>query len=177
MTKLESERREIITGISTINSWFSESLKDSNNFEEMPIPSERPMRHIKISFLWSMYYLKNNYSCKNAIKDVISKGGDLRTNAAVVGGLIGAASILPKLTDNRYKKSIPKIKSIIKNAPSHSTFRVIWSKGSRMNLEKFKENYQKELNFTFEKNSMDEELWNRYEIDKIEANQNRKIME
>ncbi len=93
MTKLESERREIITGISTINDLIKDCLKDSNDFDEMPNPSERPMRHIRISFLWSLYYLKNNYSFEKAIEDIISRGGNTRTNAAIVGGLVGAATL------------------------------------------------------------------------------------
>ena len=93
MTKLESERREIITGISTINELIKDCLKDSNDLDEMPNPSERPMRHIRISFIWALYYLKNNYSYEKAIEDIISRGGNMRMNAAIVGGLVGAATL------------------------------------------------------------------------------------
>lgn len=93
MTKLEAKRREIKTGISTINDLIKDCLKDSNAFDEMPDPSERPMRHVRISFIWALYYLKNNYSYEKAIEDIISRGGNMRTNAAIVGGLVGAATL------------------------------------------------------------------------------------
>ncbi len=57
----------------------------------MPIPSERPITHIKISFLWALYFLKNEYSLLDALREILKKGGNTSSNAAVVGGLIGAA--------------------------------------------------------------------------------------
>ena len=57
----------------------------------MPIPSERPISYIKISFLWALYFLKNEYSLQDALREILKKGGDTSSNAAVVGGLIGAA--------------------------------------------------------------------------------------
>jgi ADP-ribosylglycohydrolase len=60
----------------------------------MPEPHYRPISCIKVSFLWSLYYLKKNKTYEVAIKDIISRGGDTRRNAAIVGGLIGAAKSL-----------------------------------------------------------------------------------
>ena len=57
----------------------------------MPIPSERPITYIKISFLWALYFLKNEYSLLDALREILKKGGNTSLNAAVVGGLIGAA--------------------------------------------------------------------------------------
>jgi ADP-ribosyl-[dinitrogen reductase] hydrolase len=57
----------------------------------MPIPSERPITYIKISFLWALYFLKNEYSLLDALREILKKGGNTSSNAAVVGGLIGAA--------------------------------------------------------------------------------------
>jgi ADP-ribosylglycohydrolase len=42
--------------------------------------------------LWSLYYLRKNKTYEEAIKDMISRGGDTRSNAAIVGGLIGTAN-------------------------------------------------------------------------------------
>ena len=57
----------------------------------MPIPSERPISYIKISFLWALYFLKNEYSLQDALREILKKGGNTSSNAAVVCGLIGAA--------------------------------------------------------------------------------------
>ena len=43
-----------------------------------------------IAFSLAFYYLKNNYTYENAIKDTLYIGGDTDTNAAIVGGLVGA---------------------------------------------------------------------------------------
>ncbi len=56
----------------------------------MPDPNNEPINHIKIPFLWSLYYLRKNLTYDEAVKDIISKGGDSRSNAAIIGGLIGA---------------------------------------------------------------------------------------
>jgi ADP-ribosylglycohydrolase len=41
--------------------------------------------------LWGFYYLKNDYQFNEALKDIISRGGDMIANGTIVGGLIGAA--------------------------------------------------------------------------------------
>ena len=38
-----------------------------------------------------MHFLKNEYSLQDALREILKKGGDTSSNAAVVGGLIGAA--------------------------------------------------------------------------------------
>jgi ADP-ribosyl-[dinitrogen reductase] hydrolase len=45
----------------------------------------------KIAFQHAFYYLKNETTYDVAIKEILSKGGDTDTNAAIVGGLLGAA--------------------------------------------------------------------------------------
>jgi len=55
----------------------------------MPILHHIPISYIKKPFLWSLFYLKANVTCDYAIKDVIKRGGDIRSNAAIVGGMIG----------------------------------------------------------------------------------------
>ncbi len=44
-----------------------------------------------MSFIWALYFLKHDYTLNDAIKSIISKGGDTQANAAIVGGLIGAS--------------------------------------------------------------------------------------
>ncbi len=60
----------------------------------MPHPHRRPVANIKIPLLWSLYYLRKNKTMEEAIKDIIARGGDARSNAAIVGGLLGAAQII-----------------------------------------------------------------------------------
>jgi len=57
----------------------------------MPKLHERPITYIKNAFIWALYYLKNNNTLNDALKDVLKKGGDTTANAAIVGGLLGAA--------------------------------------------------------------------------------------
>jgi ADP-ribosylglycohydrolase len=57
----------------------------------MPDPNVRPYSDVLIPFSWAFYYLKNDYSFENALRDILSRGGDTRANTAVVGGMIGAA--------------------------------------------------------------------------------------
>ena len=40
--------------------------------------------------MWAFYYLKCETSYEAALKDILMKGGDTDTNAAIVGGLLGA---------------------------------------------------------------------------------------
>ena len=51
---------------------------------------DKHIGHLKIAFMWAFKYLKENYSYENAIKDILMKGGDTDTNAAIVGGLLGS---------------------------------------------------------------------------------------
>ncbi len=67
-----------------------ENSIDLDDVDELPDPNLRPISYIKIAFCWSFYYLKQNFTFENAIRDIISRGGDTSMNAAIVGGLIGA---------------------------------------------------------------------------------------
>jgi len=51
---------------------------------------DKHIGHLKIAFMWAFYYLKNEFTYEAAIKDILMKGGDTDTNAAIVGGLIGS---------------------------------------------------------------------------------------
>jgi ADP-ribosyl-[dinitrogen reductase] hydrolase len=54
-------------------------------------PSGHSIGYLKIAFQWAFFYLKNKATYYDAVSDMISQGGDTDTNAAIVGGLIGAA--------------------------------------------------------------------------------------
>ena len=57
----------------------------------MPKPHYRPLTYLKTALLWAFYYLKKEFTFEEAMKDIIERQGDTDTNAAVVGGLLGAA--------------------------------------------------------------------------------------
>jgi hypothetical protein len=65
----------------------------------LPIADDKCIGHLKIAFLQAFYYLKalaigkvkKEEVFSRAMRDVIKAGGDTDTNAAIVGGLIGAA--------------------------------------------------------------------------------------
>ena len=83
----EAIRRSRITGNSTVKYWFENDIDES----EMPIPHYRPHNYIKVSILWAFFYLKNNFTFEDAMADILLRGGDTQANAAIVGGLLGAA--------------------------------------------------------------------------------------
>jgi ADP-ribosylglycohydrolase len=58
----------------------------------MPKPHYRPISYVKTSILWALYYLKHDYTFNDAMRDIISKGGDTAVNGAIIGGLLGAAN-------------------------------------------------------------------------------------
>lgn len=89
-TKEESQRRAKKYGNSTIQYWL-ESCIDVDYLDEMPNPQTKPASYLKTPLLWSLYYLKHDYSFESAIKDIITKKGDTTNNAAIVGALLGAA--------------------------------------------------------------------------------------
>jgi hypothetical protein len=91
MTKEESDRRARITGLSTIKYWIENDI-EVGDLDEMPKPHYRPTIYIKTALLWAFYYLRSNFNYEKAVKDIISKGGDTRSNAAIVGGMIGATN-------------------------------------------------------------------------------------
>ena len=51
---------------------------------------DKHIGHLKIAFMWAFHYLKNDFTYEAAIRDILMKGGDTDTNAAIVGGLLGA---------------------------------------------------------------------------------------
>ena len=85
----ESKFRARDSGMSTIMYWLENDI--DVDIKEMPIPHYRPTKYIKTALCWSFFYLKHEFKFDDAIKDIISRGGDTMGNATIVGGLIGAA--------------------------------------------------------------------------------------
>ena len=70
----ESNRRARITGLSTIKYWMENEIEINDS--DLPIPHYRPLSYVKVSILWAFYYLKHDYTFNDAVKNIISKGGD-----------------------------------------------------------------------------------------------------
>ena len=74
MTLVEANRRARVSGVSTVKYWLENDI-DMDDIEEMPKPHFRPITYIKIPLLWAFFYLKKDYKYKDAVRDIISKGG------------------------------------------------------------------------------------------------------
>ena len=68
---------------------FWEELSLIKNVKYL-LPVQKNIGWIKIAFSYAFFYLFNNDSYDEAIKDILKRGGDTNTNAAIVGGLLGA---------------------------------------------------------------------------------------
>jgi hypothetical protein len=101
----------------------------------------------KIAFIWAFHYLHKQTPYSEAIRDMLLQGGDTDTNAAIVGGLIGAwqgftsipkdwvSSVLnfrcTEYTDNQRDDwlipgfhLVPLTKAVFINAPSSLLVRI-----------------------------------------------------
>jgi hypothetical protein len=63
------------------------------------IPANERIGHAKIAWSYAFYHLKHKSSYLEAMRDVLSRGGDTDTNCAIVGGMVGAALGLEKLRE------------------------------------------------------------------------------
>ena len=70
-----------------MHEWFLDLEMDPPKM----FPATKQIGFLKIAFQHSFYYLKSEMTYKEVIADMLLKGGDTDTNAAIVGGLIGAA--------------------------------------------------------------------------------------
>lgn len=64
--------------------WFTDIDND------LEIDTNKNMGFVKIAFHYAFLFLKNGVSYEEGIKRILKKGGDTDTNAAIVGGLLGA---------------------------------------------------------------------------------------
>jgi ADP-ribosyl-[dinitrogen reductase] hydrolase len=75
-----------------VKEWY---FKESLNITELD--ATRQIGHVRWGFVMAIYFLRNpNISFEDAIKITLLKGGDTDTNAAIVGGLVGAYQEIPE---------------------------------------------------------------------------------
>lgn len=75
--------------------WFkvvyeNDSLNEIFIFMNDEYPIKTNVGWVKWAFILAIFYLKNKYSYEKAIYETIKQQGDRDTNAAIVGGLLGA---------------------------------------------------------------------------------------
>ncbi|POM80336.1 ADP-ribosylglycohydrolase [Phytophthora palmivora] len=70
---------------SVVRTWFLEESLDISTLE-----CTNQVGHVRWAFVLATYFLRQNESYERAIQQTLLKGGDTDTNAAIVGGLIGA---------------------------------------------------------------------------------------
>jgi ADP-ribosyl-[dinitrogen reductase] hydrolase len=70
---------------SKVRNWY---FKDSLDISELDC--SKNIGWVKFGFIQAIYYLRNNTSYETAIKEVLIRGGDTDTNAAIVGSVLGA---------------------------------------------------------------------------------------
>ncbi|KAH7491942.1 hypothetical protein PRIC1_002587 [Phytophthora ramorum] len=70
---------------SIVRTWFLEESLDVAN-----LVCTRKVGHVRWAFVLATHFLRKNEGYERAIQQTLLKGGDTDTNAAIVGGLIGA---------------------------------------------------------------------------------------
>ena len=73
VTKKEAADREEISGNVEVSRWFKYEI-ENNDESDLVVPHERPISNVKIPFVWAFYYLKNNFSFEDALRDIIKRG-------------------------------------------------------------------------------------------------------
>jgi ADP-ribosylglycohydrolase len=63
-------------------------LEQSHNVDHLDCTIN--IGHVKYGFILAFYHLRKQSSFETAIRETLMKGGDTDTNAAIVGGLLGA---------------------------------------------------------------------------------------
>jgi ADP-ribosylglycohydrolase len=75
-----------------VKKWYFEESLDISEMD-----ATRQIGHVRWGFVLAIYFLRNpNISYEEAIKITLMKGGDTDTNAAIVGGLVGAYHVIPE---------------------------------------------------------------------------------
>lgn len=84
---IEHGERFVMANVSSdVRNWFlQESLQELS-----AIDCTRQIGHVRWAFVLAIHFLRKNESYESAIHATLLKGGDTDTNAAIVGGLIGA---------------------------------------------------------------------------------------
>lgn len=75
-----------------VKNWYFEESLDITQLD-----ATKQIGHVRWGFVLGIYFLRNPDICfEEAIKITLMKGGDTDTNAAIVGGLVGAYHIIPE---------------------------------------------------------------------------------
>lgn len=75
-----------------VKKWYFEESLDISELD-----STKQIGHVRWGFVMAMYFLRNpDIGFEDAIKITLMKGGDTDTNAAIVGGLVGAYHVIPE---------------------------------------------------------------------------------
>ncbi len=91
---LELTNNFVSTNITSdkVKKWYFEESLDISELD-----STRQIGHVRWGFVMAMYFLRNpEIGFEDAIKITLMKGGDTDTNAAIVGGLVGAYHVIPE---------------------------------------------------------------------------------
>jgi ADP-ribosyl-[dinitrogen reductase] hydrolase len=90
ITLLNTFVKEQVTSPKVRQWYFVESLDISD------MVAKPQIGHVRWGFVMAMYFLRNSdINFEEAIKQTLMKGGDTDTNAAIVGGLVGAYHKIP----------------------------------------------------------------------------------
>ncbi len=90
LTLLNTFVKEQVTSPKVRQWYFVESLDISD------MVAKPQIGHVRWGFVMAMYFLRNSdIDFEEAIKQTLMKGGDTDTNAAIVGGLVGAYHKIP----------------------------------------------------------------------------------
>ncbi|KAG6945747.1 hypothetical protein JG687_00017101 [Phytophthora cactorum] len=85
--------RAVSHGERFVNNYVNSVVRTCFLEESLDISSlvcTRKVGHVRWAFVLATYFLRQNESYKRAIQQTLLKGGDTDTNAAIIGGLIGA---------------------------------------------------------------------------------------
>ncbi|MHA2503739.1 MAG: ADP-ribosylglycohydrolase family protein [Candidatus Kariarchaeaceae archaeon] len=78
-----------LDALTEVDSWFEESQKEDFNLDQFSV--DQQIGFAKWGFILAFHFLKTRAPYEDAIFQTLMKGGDTDTNAAIVGGLLGAA--------------------------------------------------------------------------------------
>ena len=75
-----------------VKHWYFEESVDISNMD-----ATKQIGHVRWGFVMAIYFLRNPHiSFEESIKITLMKGGDTDTNAAIVGGIVGAYQKIPE---------------------------------------------------------------------------------
>ena len=75
-----------------VKNWYFEESLDITNMD-----ATKQIGHVRWGFVMAIYFLRNPHiSFEESIKITLMKGGDTDTNAAIVGGIVGAYQKIPE---------------------------------------------------------------------------------